>query len=87
MAGRSTFWTNVSIIAATLTFLGGVLTSIIALVGSARQTENQAQSEICRMAYDAIADDSPSPHVTVPEARAFMVMQLRLAQKCAERKW
>ena len=85
MAARRTFWTNVTILTASLTLLGGLFSSVIALFGSAQATQNEVERGVCKMVYDALGDDKPNPHVNREEAKQFVAAQLRLAQKCGQR--
>jgi hypothetical protein len=85
MATRRSFWTNVTIVTASLTLFGGLLSSIIAMFGSSQQAQNQTQGDICKMAYDAISDEKLNPYVTDADAKRFIAEQLILARKCAER--
>lgn len=85
MAERRSFWTNVTIFTASLTVLGGVSSSFIALFGSARATQNDLERDLCKMAYDALGDETPNPHMSEAEVRQFVAAQLRLAQKCGQR--
>jgi hypothetical protein len=85
MATRRSFWTNVTILTASLTLVGGLLSSMIAVFGSAQETQNQAEGEFCKLVYEAIGDDTLNPYVTPAEAKRFMAEQLILARKCAQR--
>jgi hypothetical protein len=85
MATRRSFWTNVTIVTASLTLFGGLLSSIIAMFGSSQQAQNQTQGDICKMAYDAISDETLNPNVTDADAKRFIAEQLILARKCAQR--
>ena len=84
MAGRS-FWTNVTIVTASLTLFGGLVSSGIALMGSAQQTQNEIESDICKLAYETIGDETLNPGLTPAETRHLLVDQLLLVQKCAQR--
>jgi hypothetical protein len=79
------FWTNVTIVTATVTLVGGVISSVIALMSSSQQTENQREAEICKLAYSILGDQALNQSLTPGEARQFVATQLQLARKCAER--
>ncbi len=84
MATRRSFWTNVTILTASITLIGGLLSSIIAMFGSSQQTQNQTEAQICKLAYDAIGDETLNPYVNEIEAKRFMAEQLILTRKCAQ---
>jgi hypothetical protein len=85
MATRRSFWTNVTILTASLTLFGGLLSSIIAMFGSSQQAQNQAEGDICKLAYEAIGDETLSPYINDIDAKWFMAEQLLLTRKCAQR--
>ena len=85
MAVRRSFWTNVTIITASLTLFGGLLSSIIAMFGTSQQTQNQIEGEMCKLAYEAISDETLNPYVNDNDAKRFIAEQLILARKCAQR--
>jgi hypothetical protein len=85
MATRRSFWTNVTILTASLTLVGGLLSSIIAVFGSSQQVQNQTEGDICKLAYEAIGDESLSPYIAAADAKRFMAEQLILTRKCAQR--
>jgi hypothetical protein len=85
MATRRSFWTNVTIVTASLTLFGGLLSSIIAMFGTSQQTQNETQGDICKMAYDAISDETLNPYITDADAKRFIAEQLILARKCGQR--
>jgi hypothetical protein len=85
MATRRSFWTNVTIVTASLTLFGGLLSSIIAMFGSSQQAQNEVQGDICKMAYDAISDDALNPYITDVDAKRFIAEQLIVTRKCAQR--
>ncbi len=85
MATRRSFWTNVTILTASLTLVGGLLSSMIAVFGSSQQTRNQAEGDLCKLVYDAIGDDTLNPYITRVDAKRFAAEQLILARKCAQR--
>jgi hypothetical protein len=85
MATRRSFWTNVTILTASLTLFGGLLSSIIAMLGSSQQAQNQTEGDICKMVYEAIGDETLSPYINDIDAKRFMAEQLLLARKCAQR--
>jgi hypothetical protein len=85
MATRRSFWTNVTILTASLTLFGGLLSSIIAMFGTSQQTQNQTQGEICKLAYMAIGDETLNPNLSAEETKRFMNEQLILTRKCAQK--
>ena len=85
MATRRSFWTNVTILTASLTLFGGLLSSIIAMFGTSEQAQNQTEGEICKLAYNAIGDETPNPNLSAEEAKRFMNEQLILTRKCAQK--
>ena len=85
MPARRSFWTNVTIVTALLTLFGGLLSSGIAVFGSAQQPQNDAERDICKLVYDALGDETPNPHISEADAKLFVAAQLRLAQKCGQR--
>jgi hypothetical protein len=85
MAIRRSFWTNVTIITASLTLFGGLLSSIIAMFGTSQQTQNQTEFEICRLAYIAIGDETFNPNLSPEETKRFMAEQLILTRRCAQK--
>ena len=85
MATRRSFWTNVTIVTASLTLFGGLLSSIIAIFGSSQQAQNEAQGDMCKLAYDAIGDETLNPYITDVDAKQFMAEQLILARNCGQR--
>ncbi len=85
MATRRSFWTNVTIVTASLTLFGGLLSSIIAVFGSSQQAQNQTEGDMCKLVYDAIGDETLSPYINDIDAKRFMAEQLILARKCGQR--
>ncbi len=85
MATRRSFWTNVTILTASLTLFGGLLSSIIAMFGTSQQAQNQTEGDICKLVYDTIGDEMLNPHIPPADAKRFMGEQLILARKCAQR--
>jgi hypothetical protein len=85
MATRRSFWTNVTILTASLTLFGGLLSSIIAMFGTSQQAQNQTEGEICKLAYMAIGDETLNPYLSAAETKRFMNEQLILTRKCAQK--
>jgi len=80
---RRSFWTDVTIFTAVVTFVGGVATSAIAFFGNSGQAQIEFDRDVCKMAYETLGDDTPNPLVPKAVGERFVADQLILARKCA----
>jgi hypothetical protein len=69
-------------VTAAVALAGTIVSSFVSLFGSTTQNENQFRVEICKLAYHALDDETLNPELMPDEARRFITLQLRIAQKC-----
>jgi hypothetical protein len=85
MAGRRSFWTNVTLLTASVTLIGGIVSSALALSGNRSQAQTQFDTTICQAAYNAIGDETVSADLSAPDRVFFIRDQLKIVQKCASK--
>ncbi|MFM9977398.1 MAG: hypothetical protein ACKVOP_05045 [Sphingomonadaceae bacterium] len=69
-------------ITAALTVGGGIATSVIGMTNDSGKSRLEVERDVCRMAFDAVGDEAPSPHLSKEQASAYISVQLRVIQRC-----
>jgi hypothetical protein len=82
VVAQRSFWKNVTVVTAAVALAGTIVSSFVSLFGSTTQNEKQFRVEICKLAYHSLDEGTLNPVLTPDEARQFITLQLRIAQKC-----
>jgi hypothetical protein len=73
------------LVTAALTVGGGIASSVIVMSSDSGKSRLEVERDLCRMAFDAVGDDTLSPHLSKEQASAYITAQLRVIQRCNAR--